>query len=176
MSDAPRRPTCIGCPHKIMHESPIPMKKMGVMMHMGEWFCVGGRKARRFKRSDPKLYTPDWCPKRKNPCELRVYTYKSSEDRLMHAMLSSSLHQELSPEGYHYALKQKLHTELTPRKFWEQFCCESSAEPLSADVELHDVVEIDDGLKPVFFYKSEQGYQVVPHFNAETARKNKRED
>ncbi len=176
MSDAPKRPTCIGCPHKVTHESPVPVKKVGVMMHMGEKFCIGGKRARRFKRSDPKLYVPDWCPRRKNPCELRVYTYKSSDDRLMHAMLSSSLHRELLPEGYCYALKQKLHTELTPREFWEQCCCESDPEPLSADVGLHDVVEIDDGLKPVFFYKSEQGYQVVPYFNAETARKNKRED
>ncbi len=53
MSDEPKRPTCIGCPHKVTHESPIPMKKMGVMMHMGEKFCIGGKKARRFKRSDP---------------------------------------------------------------------------------------------------------------------------
>ena len=43
------------------------------MMHMGERFCTGGKRARKFKRSDPKIYVPDWCPTRKKPCELRVY-------------------------------------------------------------------------------------------------------
>ncbi len=41
---------------------------------------------------------------------------------------------------------------------------------------LHDVVEIDDGLKPAFFYKTGQCYQAVSYFDVETAKKNKRED
>ena len=43
----------------------LPIKKKGVTMHLGECFCVAGKRARKFKRSDPKIYVPDWCPKRK---------------------------------------------------------------------------------------------------------------
>lgn len=176
MSDALKRPTCIGCPHRVTYDSLIPMKKKGVMMHMGERFCTGGKKALRFKRRDSKRCVPDWCPRRKEPCEMRVYTYKSIADEIMHTVLSSSLGRELPPEGYRYALKQELCTELTPQRFWEQCRLDSSSDLLSTEVSIHDVVEIDDGLKPVFFYKSEQGYQVIPCFNAEIAKSNKKED
>ncbi len=175
MSETPKKPTCTGCPHNFTYSDFVPMRKMGVMMHLNERFCTGGKKARRFKRNDPKIHTPVWCPKRKDPCELRVYSFKSSDDWMMHTMLSSSIGQELPPEGYRYALTQELHTKLTPRDFWERCKLETSAELLSVEVELHDVVEIDDGLKPVFFYKTEMGYTMPCRFDAEAAKKNHKE-
>ena len=60
-----RKETCIGCECELQYTKSIPTKQMGVMMHMGERFCTGGKRARKFKRSDPKIYVPDWCPKRK---------------------------------------------------------------------------------------------------------------
>ncbi len=92
----------------------------------------------------------------------------------MHAVLSNSLGRELPPKGRRYALKQESHTDLTPRQFWEQCRYESGAEPLSVEVSLHDVVEIDDGLKPVFFYKTGQGYRMVSYFDAEIGKKRRR--
>ena len=38
------------------------------------------------------------------------------------------------------------------------------------------VVEIDDGIKPTFFYKTENGYHLLGLFDSETARKNVKED
>jgi len=96
MSDAPRMPTCIGCLHKITHESPIPMKKMGVMMHMGEKFCIGGKRARRFKRSDPKLYAPDWCPSSKEIPLCSVPASASSGEDCARSIPFSSPHRTRS--------------------------------------------------------------------------------
>ena len=58
MREGPKKPACFGCPDDLRYSDPIPKKNMGVMMHMGERFCTGGKKARRFKRSDPKITVP----------------------------------------------------------------------------------------------------------------------
>ena len=50
-----REPTCYNCPHRVHYGGDVPMKKYGVMMRLGDVFCVFGKKARRFKKSDPKL-------------------------------------------------------------------------------------------------------------------------
>lgn len=176
MNDGPKKPACTLCPDNYTYGDFTPMRKMGVMMHLGERFCTGGKKARRFKRSDPKAGVPDWCPRRKNPCELRVYTYKSSFDWWMHDRLCHELGKELPPEGHRYALAHKLTTELSPRDFWKRCDLEPSIGLLSVEVRPHDVVEIDDGLKPVFFHKTEMGYQLLSHFDADWARKNKKGD
>ena len=70
MSEGPRKPNCYGCPDDFWYTHPVPMRKQGVMMHLGERFCLGSKKARRFKRSDPQNNVPGWCPRRKDPCEL----------------------------------------------------------------------------------------------------------
>lgn len=49
------QPMCSGCPHDLYYSGSIPQKQFGVMMHCGEHFCTGGKRARRFKRSDPKI-------------------------------------------------------------------------------------------------------------------------
>ena len=47
---------------------------------------------------------------------------------------------------------------------------------LGAAVQHYDVVEIDDGMKPAFFYKTEHGYELLFSFDAKTAKKNIREE
>ena len=64
-----RKPTCADCPHNLQYMERLPIKKKGVTMHLGERFCVAGKRARKFKRSDPKTYVPSWCPRLKAPCE-----------------------------------------------------------------------------------------------------------
>jgi len=53
---------------------------------------------------------------------------------------------------------------------------EPDAETVGAAVHRHYVVEIDDGISPAFFYKTEHGYRLEALFDAAVARKNKRED
>lgn len=69
-----RKETCYECEKHLRYMESSPAKQMGVTMHMGERFCTGGKRARKFKRNDPKIYVPSWCPRRKIPSELRVYT------------------------------------------------------------------------------------------------------
>lgn len=60
-----RKETCYECEKHLRYMESSPAKQMGVTMHMGEHFCTGGKRARKFKRNDPKIYVPSWCPKRK---------------------------------------------------------------------------------------------------------------
>jgi hypothetical protein len=53
---------------------------------------------------------------------------------------------------------------------------EPSQELLHVPVNQYDVVEIDDGIQPVFFFKTGHGYKLAPFFNATAARKNHKED
>ena len=53
---------------------------------------------------------------------------------------------------------------------------EPDAETLGVAVHRHYVVEIDDGIKPEFFYKTQNGYVLLGLFDAATARKNVKED
>ena len=178
MSEGPRKPNCYGCPDDFWYTHPVPMRKQGVMMHLGERFCLGSKKARRFKRNDPQNSVPGWCPRRKDPCELRVYGFKSSYEELLHFRLCQNLGETLSPSEFRYALIYEGRTELSPREFWA--CCETTPDPtkeiLESPMEIYQVLEIDDGLKPVFFYKTEQGFKMLYSFNTEIARKNKLEE
>ena len=41
-------------------------------------YCAGFKNKKRrkaFRKSDPAYKAPKWCPKRKDPCEYRIYRY-----------------------------------------------------------------------------------------------------
>ena len=41
-------------------------------------YCAGFKNKKRrkaFRKSDPAYKAPKWCPKRKEPCEYRIYSY-----------------------------------------------------------------------------------------------------
>lgn len=171
-----RKETCYECEKHFRYMESSPAKQMGVTMHMGERFCTGGKRARKFKRNDPKIYVPSWCPKRKLPSELRVYCFKSTEDWMLHERLCYDLGKEVSPEAHRYAVRYELHTPFSPMEFARRCNEEPDAETVGAAVHRHYVVEIDDGISPAFFYKTEHGYRLEALFDAATARKNKRED
>lgn len=176
MKETVRKPTCLGCPHNLYYKDRVPTKQLGVMMHAGERFCTYEKRARKFKGRDPKMYVPSWCPRRKNPCEVRIYTLKSISDQLLHYHLSQDLGGSFSPHAHRYALRAQTHTQLTPKEFWERCCTESSEDLLDTSVHNYEVVEIDDGLAPTYFYKTEWSYTIASYFKAEIAKGNKLED
>lgn len=175
MRNGPGKPTCAGCSHNLYYNDPVPKRVMGIRMYMGERFCTGGKKARRFKRSDPQIYVPSWCPKRKNPCELRVYTFKSTDEWYLHKALEKSTGHSLLPIASNYAMVKSLSTELSPREFWKRLKSGSYQDILGISLEPYNVVEIDDGLNPAFFYYVDGGFTLISFFNAEKARKQKKE-
>lgn len=171
-----RKLTCAECTSHLHYMEHLPIKQNGVTMHFGDRFCLGGKKPRRFGRNDPKIYVPAWCPKRKVPSELRIYRFKNTEEWMMHHDMCEHMGKDISPSAFRYALAYELLTPLTPREFAKRCNEEPDAETLGVAVHRYYVVEIDDGIKPAFFYKTEHGYELLGLFDAETARKNVREE
>lgn len=171
-----RKSTCGGCASHLHYMESMPVRQNGVTMHFGERFCLAGKRARKFGRRDPKIYVPDWCPKRKRPSEVRIYCFKDTDGWMMHERLCHDLGQDIIPDARRYAVEYELHTDLTPREFAKRCRWESDAELLGAAVHRHHVVEIDDGIRPAFFYKTEKGYELLALFDAAAARKNVKED
>lgn len=167
-----REPTCYNCPHRVHYGGDVPMKKYGVMMRLGDVFCVFGKKARRFKRSDPKLKVPQWCPRRLPLRKLRIYDFQDAGARLLHERLCWDLGRDLAPGGYQYAVTHEADTDLTAEEFLERSRYETDAELLGGmTAARYQVVEIDDGLLPAFFYKADEGWRYEPYFDAASAQK-----
>jgi len=174
--NALRQPSCIGCLHNYYHNNPISKRQQGIMMHLGERFCTGRKNAHRFKKNDPKRGVPAWCPTRKNPCEMRIYTFKSANDRLMHLCLGEDPNNPLYPSAYRYAIATETTIELTPQVFWARCQAEPLTDLVGRDIPLYSIVEIDDGLMPTFFYLTSEGVKIMPHFYASRAQLNKQEE
>ena len=167
-------PTCAGC-GAFVSCAKSGMEEHGVKLSPGCRYCVWKR-PRRFsgKATNPKA--PDWCPRRKNPCELRIYDFKSVRDRTMHTLFFCETGKGAAPEPRRYAVAYEGHTELSPRSFWLACNKTPAAELIGQDVRPYSIVEIDDGLRPYCFYKSEQRFTLLPYFKAEAARNNTMED
>ena len=90
--------------------------------------------------------------------------------------LGMAAHLAENMEKVQWSLTYEGHTDLAPYEFFE--CCneKSDDEILGAAVQHYDVVEIDDGIKPAFFYKTEHGYELLFSFDAKIAKKNIREE
>lgn len=164
-------PTCPLCDAYYHFEGKEPMKLHGAMMHPYESYCIAGKRARRFRKSDPKRKPPAWCPKRKSPCEFRIYGFVSENAWLLHLLFARDGGDAADPLAHRYGLRYEGVTELTPKEFWQRRSIIDSEVSLPVSVQLYEVVEIDDGLKPVCFYKSQKGYRIVPYFRAADARK-----
>ena len=169
-------PGCGGCPDNLYFWNDTPQKYPGTMLQPGEHYCTGGKKPRRFRSKDPKRKVPSWCPRRKNPCELRVYGFKSNRDRALHTLFDRDDSCQHGPQERRYAVVRETHTDLTPAEFWKRIKNECVEDLLRVEVQLNWVIEIDDGLKPVCFYRTEDGYIIVPYFDTAAARKNELEE
>lgn len=154
-----RQPVCQDCPHYLDYTE---CTQQVPPTQAGERFCTCGRK-RRFGRRDPRRKAPVWCPRRKQPCVLRVYAFRSNADELMDAMLRRDLGSGFSPSAHRYALVQEQHINLTPAEFWKRIQTERTLLPVT--VRERWVIEIDDGLKPVCFIKTDSGYEALLFFD-----------
>ena len=165
-----REYTCSECPHRLYYREAAPKKKHGVTLRPGDTVCIFGKKARRFKKRDSKVKVPQWCPKRRPVRTLRIYDFQDAATRMLHERLCWDLGRDLTPGGYQYAVKHEADTDLTAREFWERSRYETDAELLDGmTAARYQVVEIDDGLKPEFFYKTEEGWRHEPQFNTADA-------
>ena len=168
-------PSCSDCSDFLRCEK-YGMEAGGVRLEPGFCYCLSGKRPRRFSSKALRIRVPEWCPKRKSPCELRIYYFKSERDRQMHTFLQSGADHDVTPEERRYAVAFEGHTDLTPRNFWLA-CNKSPVEELIGwEIRWYSIVEIDDGLRPYCFYRAVNRFIPLPYFKTEAARKNTMED
>lgn len=168
----PTQTTCADCSFYAQNHWTATLECGGLLLQPGCRACLGGRRPRRFRSGDPKVALPAWCPRRKNPCDVRIYELKSSHDWFLHHALSTQLGHAITPAAHRYGLAATLQTELTALAFWKRAMPPSVASPLPVPIALYGVVEIDDGIHPVFFYQTAEGLELLSDFDAETAKHN----
>lgn len=167
-----RRFCCRDCPDCFTYGEAVPKKVPGAFLKFGGRYCQGGKKMREFKRRDPKVSPPSWCPKLKNPAEYRVYAYKDANAWFMHQFKRASGLSD-SPCGYEFAVRVEGYTALSARDFWAEVEVKSASEALGVPVHCNEVVEIDDGLRPYFFHVAEDwDVKVLTFFQSDKAREN----
>ena len=91
-------------------------------------------------------------------------------------MMDSMLHQGFAftpqPTASRNAMAYEGTSTLSPREFWLKLLTQKDTELLGIEVKAKSVVEIDDGLAPCFFFKTEEGYTRCQCFDADRARTN----
>ena len=149
--------------------------------------CYGKSKIkpRRFKNKDPKRKVPDWCPKRNDPAIVRVYRFKDEQSAIMHMMFESEIKTGenkstyASPFTHHYMKASEHRINISAKSFYAAALEYEAVELIGLELEYGDVVEIDDGLKPYFFYfRGHQTFRPAwfrPPADAETKKTKKGE-
>lgn len=163
-------PTCPGCQyHQSVGDGLLQTR-----------YCNGfdkKRKSKRFKRSDPKYKPPKWCPRLISPPVCRVYGFVNSEAAVTDWLLNreataakSGNEQEAyrSVSEYRYKLRCELSLGLTAKQFYAAMLSDVSTcvtSKIRNQVEYGEIIEIDDGLKPYYFYFD--SFRVIPllHFD-----------
>lgn len=121
-------------------------------------YCNGfkRRKAKCFKKSDPRLKTPRWCPRRLSPPACRIYGFKDECSEYMELMRRMDFELErskiISPSAGHYKLRTELSLGMTAKRFYDVTQEEPLRDILPAEVHNGEIIEIDDGLQPYYFY------------------------
>lgn len=122
-------------------------------------YCAGFKNKKRrkaFRKSDPAYKAPKWCPKRKDPCEYRIYRYADERAAVMARMFEEDSiggRDIAFPSAFRYRLHAEGKTGLSPKDFYENANAGDDPSPLlDENIQTGDVVEIDTGLAQFFFY------------------------
>lgn len=135
-------------------------------------YCTLPKRARHLKSRDLNRRAPEWFPKRKVPNTLRIYYYRSPETYMLDNVLHQGFAFTPQPKASRYAMAYEGTSTLSPREFWLKLLTQKDTELLGIEVKAKSVVEIDDGLAPCFFFKTEEGYTRCQCFDADRARTN----
>lgn len=138
-------PGCSSCPH---------YEVVGGITR----YCSGfkRRKAKRFRSSDPRFKAPKRCPKRISPPICRIYGYVDECSEYMEIMhrvdYEMGRSKIISPSPSHYKPKAELSLGKTAKQFYDATQEEPLSDILPVEVEPGEIIEIDDGLQPYYFY------------------------
>ena len=138
-------PSCLSCQYRLV---------IGDIASEAR-YCTGfgKKKPRRFRRSDPKIKPPRWCPRRLSPPVCRIYGFADKNSELMEFMLrNESGH--IHPLPHHYKLRMEVPLGMTAKEFFaetEKTYLENILPP-EVQVKSGEIIEIDDGFRPYCFY------------------------
>lgn len=136
-------------------------------------YCNGfpkKRKPKRFSRSDPRYKPPKWCPRRISPPVCRIYGFANEEseytDWVLNRQQYDSAHEpHISASAFRYKLRLELAPNMTARQFFDAAQLEGVHRVLpDANAAPGEVIEIDDGLRPYYFYCVDS-YTAIPLFS-----------
>ena len=151
-------PGCSDCPH---------YQVVGGLTR----YCSGfkRRKPKRFRSSDPRLKAPKWCPRRLSPPAWRIYGFKDECSEYMELFwrleYEAGRSKVLSPSPLHYKLRTKFPLGKTAKQFYESMQEEPLSDILPESVSSGEIIEIDDGLQPYYFYVLDYGTIIhLPYF------------
>lgn len=127
----------------------------------GTRYCNGfpkKRKPKRFKQSDPKYKPPKWCPRLISPPVCRVYGFADEKSEFLEWYLNRRDYKpgaHIFPSEFHYRLRCEADLRMTAKQFYDAMQRESVEQIFSdagMELEYGEVIEIDDGLRPYYFY------------------------
>ena len=134
-------------------------------------YCNGfkRRKPKRFGRSDPVFKAPKWCPRRITPPICRVHGFKDERSAYMDLLWRAEYHagrlETVSPSPFHYAPRTEIPLGMTARQFFDATQEGPLADILPEKVSDGEIIEIDDGLRPYYFYKLDYATVIpLPYF------------
>jgi len=163
---------CEDCTERFICSDKTPR---GTTLNYGVSYCRGGKRIRMFRPKDPKVYPPAWCPKRKKPAEYRIYAYRNAAVWYCRELFKRN-GVPISPKGFEYALRAEGSTGMDAAAFQKALKGQSPSKLLGVPVHMDDIIEIDDGLRPYFFYVTDSKVEVLWHFDKEAALKNQYEE
>ena len=141
-------PSCRDCPH---------YQETGTVFNATR-YCGGfkRKKPKRFRSSDPAIKIPTWCPRRLAPKVCRIYGFADERSEFMERLSASHFDPNepyIYPIESHYTLRREMPISTNAKQFFRAAQSESLEDILSdLDLSHGEVIEIDDGLKPYYFY------------------------
>lgn len=153
-------PGCHSCPHYQLVGN-VPWETR---------YCKGfkRKKAKRFRSSDPKIKAPRWCPRRISPPACRIYGFTDEQSAFMELVYrdceQDGLH--IDPLPHHYKLRMEISLGMTAKQFYGETQMEylDNILPPEAAVKTGEIIEIDDGLQPYYFYVNGIASVTLLHF------------
>ena len=121
-------------------------------------YCAGfkRKKPKRFRRSDPISKAPKWCPRRIAPSICRIYGFKDERSAYMDLLWREEYRagqlKTISPASFHYNFKMEIQLGMTAKQFFDASQESPLRDILSEEVDDGEIIEIDDGLQPYYFY------------------------
>lgn len=162
------KPSCSTCP---------AMSRVGSAGFESN-YCTGfrGKKQKRLPKTGIMRSTPAWCPKTISPPACRIYGFVDEDTAMLDYMLNrdavTSNREIAFPSEHRYRLRCTYPLDRTAKQFYEELQ-ETTMLSIFGDFQsaFGEVLEIDDGHKPYYFYYAGDGrFLPAPLFHAEKVK------